>query len=168
MILKSHISEGLLLAKRYHLPRVIRDMMRQHHGTFLMQYFYKKALLIKAENETVDEAAFRYDGPKPQTKEAAILFLSDAVEASSRSLENPTETSIEALVKSIVKDREEDAQLNDSTLTLRDLETIRKTFSETLTTMLHRRISYNKIDVGNPSASSQMTTLQKESFVKQT
>ena len=168
MILKSHISEGLLLAKRYHLPRVIRDMMRQHHGTFLMQYFYKKALLIKAENETVDEAAFRYDGPKPQTKEAAVLFLSDAVEASSRSLENPTEASIEALVKLIVKDREEDGQLNESALTLKDLAIIRKTFSETLTTMLHRRISYNKIDVGNPSVSSQTTTLPKESFVKQT
>lgn len=168
MILKGHISEGVLLAKRYHLPRVIRDMMRQHHGTFLMQYFYKKALLIKAENETVDEAAFRYDGPKPQTKEAAILFLSDAVEASSRSLETPTETSIEALVKSIVKDREDDGQLNDSALTLKDLEIIRKTFSETLTTMLHRRISYNKIDVGNASASTQTATLPKESFVKQT
>ena len=168
MILKGHISEGLLLAKRYHLPRVIRDMIQQHHGTFLMQYFYKKALLIKAENETVDEAAFRYDGPKPQTKEAAILFLSDAVEASSRSLETPTETSIEALVKSIVKDREDDGQLNDSALTLNDLEIIRKTFSETLTTILHRRISYNKIDVGNPSASSQTATLPKESFVKQT
>ena len=133
-----------------------------------MQYFYKKALLIKAENETVDEAAFRYDGPKPQTREAAILFLSDAVEASSRSLENPTEASIEALVKLIVKDREEDGQLNESALTLKDLAIIRKTFSETLTTMLHRRISYNKIDVGNPSVSSQTTTLPKESFVKQT
>ena len=168
MILKSHISEGLLLAKRYHLPRVVRDMMRQHHGTFLMQYFYKKALLIKAENETVDEAAFRYDGPKPQTKEAAVLFLSDAVEASSRSLENPTETSIEALVKSIVKDREEDGQLNESALTLKDLEIIRKTFSETLTTMLHRRISYNKIDIGDASASTQTVTLPKENFVKRT
>ena len=168
MILKGHISEGILLAKRYHLPRVIRDMMRQHHGTFLMQYFYKKALLVKAENETVDEAAFRYDGPKPQTKEAAVLFLSDAVEASSRSLENPTETSIEALVKSIVKDREEDGQLNESALTLKDLEIIRKTFSETLTTMLHRRISYNKIDVGNASASPQTATLPKENFGKRT
>ena len=168
MILKSHISEGLLLAKRYHLPRVIRDMMRQHHGTFLMQYFYKKALLLKTENETVDEATFRYDGPKPQTKEAAVLFLSDAVEASSRSLENPTETSIEALVKSIVKDREDDGQLNDSALTLKDLEIIRKTFSETLTTMLHRRISYNKIDIGDASASTQTVTLPKENFVKRT
>ena len=168
MILKSHISEGLLLAKRYHLPRVIRDMMQQHHGTFLMQYFYKKALLLKTENETVDEATFRYDGPKPQTKEAAVLFLSDAVEASSRSLENPTETSIEALIKSIVKDREDDGQLNDSALTLKDLEIIRKTFSETLTTMLHRRISYNKIDIGDASASTQTATLPKENFVKRT
>lgn len=168
MILKSHISEGLLLAKRYHLPRVIWDMMRQHHGTFLMQYFYKKALLIKTENETVDEAAFRYDGPKPQTKEAAVLFLSDAVEASSRSLEQPTEEAIETLIKSIVKDREDDGQLNDSALTLKDLEIIRKTFSETLTTMLHRRISYNKIDIGDASASTQTATLPKENFVKRT
>ena len=168
MILKGHISEGVLLAKRYHLPRIIRDMMRQHHGTFLMQYFYKKALLIKAENETVDEAAFRYDGPKPQTKEAAILFLSDAVEASSRGLETPTEASIEALVKSIVKDREEDGQLNDSALTLNDLERIRTSFRDSLITMLHRRISYNKIDVGNASASTQTATPPKESFVKQT
>ena len=133
-----------------------------------MQYFYKKALLTKAENETVDEAVFRYDGPKPQTKEAAILFLSDAVEASSRSLENPTEASIEALVKSIVKDREEDGQLNESALTLKDLAIIRKTFSETLTTMLHRRISYNKIDIGDASASTQTVTLPKENFVKRT
>ena len=168
MILKSHVSEGLLLAKRYHLPRVIRDMMQQHHGTFLMQYFYKKALLLKTENETVDETTFRYDGPKPQTKEAAVLFLSDAVEASSRSLEQPMEEAIEALIKSIVKDREDDGQLNDSPLTLNDLERIRTSFRDSLVTMMHRRISYNKIDVGNPSVSSQTTTLPKESFVKQT
>ena len=161
MILKSHISEGLLLAKRYHLPRVIRDMMQQHHGTFLMQYFYKKALLVKDETETVDEATFRYDGPKPQTKEAAILFLSDAVEASSRSLEEPTEASIERLIKGIVKDREEDGQLNDSALTLKDLEQIRTSFRDSLVTMMHRRISYNKIDVGNASSSTPVPTPSK-------
>ena len=161
MILKNHIKEGLRLAKRYHLPRIIRELLQQHHGTFPMQYFYKKALLLKAEDETVDEAAFRYEGPKPQTREAAVLFLSDAVEASSRSLENPTEEAIGALVKSIIREREEDGQLNDSSLTINDLARIQTAFCNSLITMMHRRISYNKIDIGNASSAQQTSASSK-------
>ena len=147
IILKSHIKEGVELAKTYKLPKIIIDVIRQHHGTSVMQYFYKKALLLKSdENEVVDEKLFRYDGPKPEFKEAAIILLADAIEAASRSLEKCTAQSIRDLIDKIVKDRIETEQLNACKITLQDLDAIKKSFEVTLLTMSHARISYDSVE----------------------
>gem|GEM_PF-4371498 len=112
-----------------------------------MQYFYKKALLLKTdENEVIDEKVFRYDGPKPEFKEAAIILLADAIEAASRSLEKCTAQSIRDLIDKIVKDRIETEQLNACKITLQDLDAIKKSFEVTLLTMSHARISYDSVE----------------------
>ncbi|MBP5191252.1 MAG: HDIG domain-containing protein [Opitutales bacterium] len=162
-ILKGHIQTGILLAKKHHLPRILQDVIRQHHGTFWMQYFYQKAKLMKKESETIDETLFRYEGPQPQFKESAIIFLADAIEASSRSLEKTTPEAITTLINRILQERLEDGQLKNCTFTLKELETIRKTFQEALMTMLHTRISYKKIELGKgpqPSAAPFSNPLQ--------
>ena len=147
IILKSHIKEGVELAKTYKLPKIIIDVIRQHHGTSVMQYFYKKALLLKTdENEVIDEKVFRYDGPKPEFKEAAIILLADAIEAASRSLEKCTAQSIRELIDKIVKDRIETEQLNACKITLQDLDAIKKSFEVTLLTMSHARVSYDSVE----------------------
>ena len=147
IILKSHIKEGVELAKMYKLPKTVIDIIQQHHGTTLMQYFYKKALLMKGEGEEVDEKIFCYDGPKPQFKESAIILLADAIEASSRSLEKVTPQSVQDLVIKIIKDRIEMEQFNECNITLQDLDVMRKTFQMVLLSMLHSRVSYDKIEV---------------------
>ena len=146
IILKSHIKEGVELAKTYKLPKIIIDVIRQHHGTSVMQYFYKKALLLKKEDEVIDEKLFRYDGPKPEFKEAAIILLADAIEAASRSLEKCTAQAIRDLIDKIVKDRIETEQLNACKITLQDLDAIKKSFEVTLLTMSHARISYDSVE----------------------
>lgn len=147
IILKSHIKEGVALAKTYKLPKVIIDVIRQHHGTSIMQYFYKKALILKTnEDEVIDKKLFQYDGPKPTFREAAIILLADAVEAASRSLEKYTAQSIRDLIDKIVKDRIETAQLNDCKITLQDLDAIKKSFEVTLLTMSHTRVSYDAVE----------------------
>ena len=135
------------MAKTYKLPKVIIDVIRQHHGTSIMQYFYKKALILKTnEDEVIDKKLFQYDGPKPTFREAAIILLADAVEAASRSLEKYTAQSIRDLIDKIVKDRIETAQLNDCKITLQDLDAIKKSFEVTLLTMSHTRVSYDAVE----------------------
>ena len=146
IILKSHVKEGVELAKMYKLPRTVIDIIQQHHGTTLMQYFYKKALLMKEEGEVVDEKIFHYDGPKPQFKESAIILLADAIEAASRSLEKVTPQSVQDLVVKIIKERIEMEQFNECNITLQDLDIIKKTFQMVLLSMLHSRVSYDKVE----------------------
>lgn len=160
IILKSHVKEGVELAKIYKLPKTIIDIIQQHHGTTVMQYFYKKALLMKAEGEEVDEKIFRYDGPKPQFKESAIILLADAIEASSRSLEKVTPQSVQDLVVKIIKDRIEMDQFNECNITLQDLDVMKKTFQMVLLSMLHSRVSYNKIEVDSNTVVSQDSDLK--------
>ncbi len=168
LIIKSHITEGLSLAKQYKLPLVVRDVIAQHHGTTLIKFFYHKAakqqrLLTNspfgkqraAETKTsvadknadaddlgVDESTYRHDGPKPNFKESAIVALADCVEAASRSLRKVTPQSVEELIESIFEDRIEDHQLDDSPITLLELKRIKESFTITLLNMLHSRISY--------------------------
>ena len=151
IILKSHVKEGVELAKAYKLPCRVIDVIKQHHGTSLMKYFYKKAVLLKAEDEEIDERIFRYDGPKPQFKESAIISIADAIEAASRSLEKVTPQSVSELIDNIIKDKINSEQLNECSITLQDLDVIRKSFQVSLLSMLHARISYEDVKIESPS-----------------
>jgi len=121
------------------MPKEIIDIAKQHHGTSLLKYFYFKA---KETDQFVEEKDYRYPGPKPQTKEAAIICICDSVEAAVRSLKEPTEEKIEEIVSSIIKDRMTDGQLNECPLTLKELETIQETICNTLKGIFHSRIQY--------------------------
>jgi len=144
MILISHVKEGVELARQYKLPRVVTDIIEQHHGTNLITYFYQKAKNDPQENPTEEE--YRYPGPKPQSRVAALVMLADAVEAASRVLKDPTSSRIEALVDKIVNHVFIDGQLDECELTLKDISLIKKHFTYILTGIFHRRIDYPGFD----------------------
>ena len=142
-IIISHVKDGVELAKKYKLPPAIVDIIAQHHGTTLVQYFYHEAANGKGnEKERPREEEFRYPGPKPRSKEAAIIMLADSVEAAVRTLDEPTPARLEGMVKAIIESRLKDGQLDESDLTFRDLERIKEAFVKVLSGMLHRRIPY--------------------------
>jgi len=142
MIIMNHVKEGVELAKRYKLNPVIRDFITQHHGTSLVFYFYKKAVEGVKTSEDVEEDVFRYPGPKPQTKEAAIVLLADSVEAATRSLTEPIPTKIDEVVHKIINNKFIDGQLDECDLTLKDLEKIADVFIHILGGIYHARIAY--------------------------
>ena len=142
MLITAHPKDGIELAKEYKLPQVIHSFISQHHGTSLVSYFYNEALKEEGE-DNVKEEQFRYPGPKPNTKETAILMIADAVESAVRAAKNPSNEEIDAIIAKIIKERLNDGQLEDSPLTLRDLKTIAETFSRMLRGMHHKRIKYH-------------------------
>ncbi|MEM8867792.1 MAG: HDIG domain-containing metalloprotein [Verrucomicrobiota bacterium] len=161
LVIKAHVKEGVELARKYKLPRVIVDVIRQHHGTSLIHYFYYQAKeqkrkegdtrvpfpgkTSKSNKEvTVDESTYRYDGPKPEFKESAIIFFADGVEAASRSLKKVTQPAIEELIDSIFNSRIQDGQLDECPLTFQELDQIKQSFIYTLLNMLHSRVEYPK------------------------
>lgn len=149
-ILRQHVADGIDLAYQHHLPKALIAFIPQHHGTTLISFFHARAKELAAQAvrpDDVDPAAYRHAGPKPQSKEAAILMLADGVEASVRSLAKRDEPSIRAMVATIIRERLEDGQFEECDLTLRDLERIREAFVEQLLGMYHQRIEYpqNKI-----------------------
>ena len=164
LVIKAHVKEGVEMARKEKLPRVITDVIRQHHGTTLIQYFYHQAQekekqsntpLSQAEKVTnkrdseesakkVDESTYRYDGPKPEFKESAIIFFADSVEAASRSLKKVSQPNVEELIDQIFKNRIEDGQLDKCPLTFHELNLIRKSFIYTVLNMQHARIEYPK------------------------
>ncbi|WP_373657457.1 HD family phosphohydrolase [Sporomusa acidovorans] len=141
LIVTSHIKDGLDLCKDYKLPQVIVDIIQQHHGTTLVSFFYKRAT-ENEHGECVIEADFRYEGPTPQTKEAALIMLADACEAAVRSISKPNVNRIEATVRKIIRERLQEGQLDDCNLTLRDLRVIGDVFIRLLSSMFHSRIEY--------------------------
>jgi len=142
LILIGHIRDSLDLGREFNLPERVLSIMSQHHGTTLISYFYEEAKKLK-DGDEVNEERFRYPGPKPQTKEAAILMLADSVEAAARTLPQHTHSKIEGLVKRIVEHKLKDEnQLDESELTLKDIEKIEQTFVRTLTSMYHGRVDY--------------------------
>ncbi|MBX5466796.1 MAG: HDIG domain-containing protein [Firmicutes bacterium] len=141
LIISSHVRDGLEMARKAHLPEAIVQFIREHHGTTLIGYFYRKAVESDT-GEGVVEEDFRYDGPKPQSKETAIVMLADASEAICRTLQHPTPQQIEATVRKIIQDRLQDGQLDDSNLTLKELDVIARTFTRVLTGIFHQRIEY--------------------------
>ena len=142
MLITAHPKDGLELAKDAHLPQVINNFISQHHGTSLVSYFYNEALKEEGA-ENVNEEQFRYPGPKPNTKETAILMIADAVESAVRAAKNPSNEKIDAIIEKIIKERLNDGQLSDSPLTLKDLKVIGETFSRMLRGMHHKRIKYH-------------------------
>ena len=158
LIIIAHVKEGVDLALKHGLNQQVIDVIQQHHGTSLVFYFYKRALqqledakaggkIMKMREEDipeVSEESFRYSGPKPQTRESAIISLADMVESASRSLEKPTPAKIEQLVTDLIDQRLADHQLDECELTLRDLKKITERFRFTLMNMLHTRIAYPK------------------------
>ena len=144
LVIKSHVKEGVNLAIRNKLPRIIIDVIKQHHGTSLITYFYVQALKGKGRQEEVrvEESTYRYDGPKPQFKESAVIFFADGVEAASRSLRKVTPQSIDELIDSIFEDKIADDQLSECPLTFEEIKKLRNSFSFTLLNTLHSRIEY--------------------------
>ena len=135
-----HPKDGAELARQHRLPGAIRGIISAHHGTSLLAFFYHKA---KIENEgEVNEEKFRYRGPRPRTREEAIVMLADCVEAAVRSLENKDEPSIRAMVQKLLQEKLADGQMGDSGLTLRDMETIESAFVHVFCGYFHSRIKY--------------------------
>jgi putative nucleotidyltransferase with HDIG domain len=148
LIILNHVKEGLDLALKYNLRKVIRDAIQQHHGTDLVYYFYKRALDENKEKSVpVDESEYRYPGPRPVEKEIVIISLADACEAAVRSMIKPTPNKIEALVWEIIRKRIRDGQLNNAEMTIAELTKIKESFTKTLITMNHSRIAYPKNEV---------------------
>jgi hypothetical protein len=143
LILVSHVKEGVELAKGHKLGSKIINIIRQHHGTRLINFFYQKAKEHEdPEVHEVDERDFRYLGPKPQTKEAGLVMLADAVEAASRTLDEPTPSRIQGLVQKIINEIFIDGQLDECELTLKDLNAIAKSFNIVLNAIHHQRVEY--------------------------
>jgi putative nucleotidyltransferase with HDIG domain len=141
LILLSHVKDGVELAREEKLPDLISDAILQHHGTTVMAFFYQKALETDSHS-SVNKDDFRYPGPKPQTKEAAILMLADTVEPACRSLRDPTTAQIRNMVGKLINARAQDGELDASGLTLNDLAKIREKFVTLLTGIYHKRLAY--------------------------
>ncbi len=143
LILASHVKDGVELAHENRLGERIVHIIQQHHGTSLITYFYQKAKEREnPEMDAIDEKDFRYPGPKPQTKEAGIVMLADAVEAATRTLSDPTPSRIKGLVQRIINNIFIDGQLEECELTLKDLQKIEESFTRILTAYFHQRIDY--------------------------
>jgi hypothetical protein len=143
LIIISHVKDGCELASQVKLGRQIINIIRQHHGNNIVSYFYDKAKKNKDESiRSLSESDFRYPGPKPQTKEAGLVMLGDIIEASSRTLSNPTPARIRSLVRERIERIYMDGQLDESELTLKNLNTIAETFTKILTGIFHHRVDY--------------------------
>ena len=146
LIIKSHVKDGIEIARSHRLPQDISDFIPQHHGTALISYFYARAKeAVQPGMEDVDEADYRYPGPKPQRRETALVMLADGVEAAVRSLPEPTPARIKGLVKKITNGKFIDGQLDECELTLKDLHEIGRSFTRILVSMYHARPEYPKI-----------------------
>jgi cyclic-di-AMP phosphodiesterase PgpH len=157
LIIISHVKEGCELASQVKLGQPIINVIREHHGTSLVSYFFDKAKKDKDESiRSLTESDFRYPGPKPQTKEAGLVMLADVIEASSRTLSNPTPARIRSLVRERIERIYADGQLDDCELTLKNLNTIGETFTRILMGIFHHRVDY-------PEASPKETNSKKES-----
>jgi len=144
LILISHVKKGIELAREHRLGQALTDLIGQHHGTTLIAYFYHKAKeLAEAKgDDPIREADYRYPGPKPQSKEAGLILLADAIEASSRTLVDPTPSRIKGHIQNIVRKIYTEGELDESQLTLKDLTLLTDTFHRILTGIFHQRIEY--------------------------
>jgi putative nucleotidyltransferase with HDIG domain len=151
LIIIGHVKDGIALAEQYRLPRPIIEIIQQHHGTTLVEYFFREALRVQeglgntpsvSDGPHPLEATFRYPGPKPLSRESGIVMLADAVESSSRALATPTPGSLRKLVRDMMMKRLLDGQFDDSGLTLTDLHRVEESLVKGLTALYHSRIKY--------------------------
>lgn len=148
LVITSHAKDGEELALKYKLPKPIRDIIVQHHGTTLVAYFYHKARQ-GGKGVEVKESNFRYEGPKPQTREAAVVLLADSVEAAVRSMPDKTKGKIEGLIRKIIKDKLDDGQFDHCDLTLKDMNDIAEGFLTVLSGFFHERTEYPELEKKN-------------------
>jgi putative nucleotidyltransferase with HDIG domain/prepilin-type N-terminal cleavage/methylation domain-containing protein len=146
-IISSHVKDGLRLAKRTGLPQRISDMIPQHHGTRMMTYFFQKAReAANGHAEGTAESDFRYPGPKPQSREAALLMMAESGEAASRTLSQPTAAQVQGMIDRLVDDIVDDNQLDECDITLRDVLVVKESSAKILTGIFHHRIDYPGYD----------------------
>ncbi len=148
LIIRSHVKDGIELARKQGLPKALEDMIPQHHGTSRIEFFYDKAIKEAEEAglplDSVDESLYRYPGPRPQTREAGILMLADGIEAATRTLSDPTHDRIQGLVQKMINKVFSSGELNECDLTLKDLNKIARSFTRVLTGIYHQRIAYHE------------------------
>lgn len=143
LIITYHVKEGVEIAREHGLPDKLIDIIEQHHGTDLVRYFYNRAAEnLQGEREVLIEEDFRYEGPKPQSKEAALVMLADSVEAAVKALSKPSPSKVEGLIQKIIRERLDDGQFDECNLTLKDLNSIKNSFIKILGGMFHTRIEY--------------------------
>jgi len=161
LVLSSHIKDGLQLAKEIGLPQQIREMIPQHHGTRMMTYFFQKAKdSVNRRNSTVSDTDFRYSGPKPQSKEAAIMMMADSVEAASRTLSNPNPSQIIGMIDRLVDGIVSDGQFDECDITLKDIRLVKESFFKIITGIFHRRIDYPNYDFNQNGTKAGGTAIQ--------
>ncbi|MFQ6082779.1 MAG: HD family phosphohydrolase [Candidatus Aminicenantia bacterium] len=147
LVIVNHVKEGIEMANKLKLPSKIKEIIQQHHGTSLMKYFYYKAKeTYNPEMQKIGEEIYRYPGPKPQTKEAAIIMLADSVEAASRSLKSPTSENFKKVIKEIFDNYLVDGQFDECDITLKELMMVAPSFLKTLNTIYHPRLKYPGFD----------------------
>lgn len=155
LVIISHVKEGINLAHTYKLPQPVEDAVRQHHGTGLVSYFYHKGSAQQESDsqgggsQPLAQEQFRYPGPKPRTREIAVLLLADSIEAASRSMEKVSPANIEKLINDIVESKIKDGQMDSCSITMAELHAVKKAFAFALVNMLHARISYSVNENGN-------------------
>jgi hypothetical protein len=139
-VLRLHVEEGIEIAQKYRLPEPIVNIIREHHGTSVMAYFHAKAK--ERKDMMLVEEEYRYKGPKPRSKESAIIMLADSVEAAVRARSNPTTEEIAQIIDEVVREKLEDGQLEEAPISFRDLTEIKKAFLETFKSIYHQRVEY--------------------------
>jgi putative nucleotidyltransferase with HDIG domain len=150
LIILGHVKDGIEMAKEYKLPRVLHQFIEEHHGTTVVRYFHhmaseKQPLIASGKHDRqVSEAEFRYAGPKPRTRESAVVMLCDGVESAVRSLPEPTVGRIEGMVHQIIADRLSDGQLSDCDMTLREIRLVEESLVKSLCSIYHGRVAYPK------------------------
>ena len=156
LVILNHVKEGVDIARRAKLSPKLIDFIQQHHGTSLIHYFYQKAL-IEQETESVNEENYRYLGPKPQTRETAIVMLADSVEGATRALDEHTPNRISDMVRKVINNKFIDGQLDECALTLREIDTVTRMFSRELSAMYHVRVKYPNPKKANGNHGSKST-----------
>ncbi len=165
LILLAHVKDGVELARENRLGRTIRDIIKQHHGTSLISYFYQKAKNQQnSGSQPISEKDFRYPGPKPQSKEAALVMLADAVEAASKTLAEPTPARIQGMVQKLINSSFTDGQLDECELTLKNLHSIANSFSRILTSgVFHQRVEYPSLELEGNGGKKKINGKDKKS-----
>ena len=146
LIITNHVKDGIAIARKHKLPQAVIDFIPAHHGTSLIYYFYQRAQSATEDEEILSEQGFRHVGPRPRTKETAIVMLADSVEASSRTLKEPTPAQIKNHVAKIINMKFIDGQLNECDLTLKDIHKVADSFVRILAWSFHTRVEYPSTD----------------------